>query len=224
MTLRAANASKAAGGGGAAGGSGPSSERGDGPFLSGGPTSPGGSSALQIAGGAVAAHKARGEAPDPAAKRGAARGLRGSALDALAGDGGVGRERVSLTPGSVSFGDIGHLFLFAPEVPSGSSFPVHRRVVVQSWLSAKASVARSSLRVGFASLDRVVGVGTALSRRCQGSQHPLRPPSGRLALLRTYARIPCVTGSGPSSGSRRLTTYSACCLRARRFALTGGGE
>ena len=34
----------------------------------------------------------------------AAKGLRGHALDALAGDGGVGRERVTVAPGSVSFG------------------------------------------------------------------------------------------------------------------------
>ena len=39
----------------------------------------------------------------------AAKGLRGHALDALAGDGGVGRERVTVAPGSVSFGTNGEM-------------------------------------------------------------------------------------------------------------------
>ena len=67
-------------------------------------------------------------------------------MDALAGDGGVGRERVSVSPGSVSFGDRGKLFFSAPALPIGPSCTVRRRVVVESWLSAKASVARSMSR------------------------------------------------------------------------------
>ena len=43
------------------------------------------------------------------APRVAAKGLRGRALDALAGDGGVGRERVTVAPGSVSFGTNGEI-------------------------------------------------------------------------------------------------------------------
>ena len=39
----------------------------------------------------------------------AAKGLRGRALDALAGDGVVGRERVTVAPGSVAFGTNGEM-------------------------------------------------------------------------------------------------------------------
>ena len=39
----------------------------------------------------------------------AAKGLRGHALDALAGDGGVGRERVTVAPGSVAFENNGKM-------------------------------------------------------------------------------------------------------------------
>ena len=68
-----------------------------------GPTSYiyGGKSAAPIASGTAAApSSARGGAPERTAKRGAASGLqvRGRALDALAGNGGVGRERVALSP------------------------------------------------------------------------------------------------------------------------------
>ena len=43
------------------------------------------------------------------APRVAEKGLRGRALDALAGDGGVGRERVTVAPGSVTFGTNGEM-------------------------------------------------------------------------------------------------------------------
>ena len=103
------------------------------------------------------------------AYRGAGKSLRGRALNALAGDDGVGRDRVSVSPSSVSFGDRGVLGVFAPVLPSDPLCTVHLRVVVESGLSAKASVAQPMSRVGSASLDRVTGVGTVILRRCQGS-------------------------------------------------------
>ena len=87
------------------------------------------------------AHTARGEAPDQAAKRGAVRELRGRALGALAGDGGVGRESVSVSPGSISFGNRSTLGVFAPVLPSDPSCTVHRGAVAESWLSSTTSVA-----------------------------------------------------------------------------------
>ena len=51
------------------------------------------------------------------APRAAAKGLRGHALDALAGNGGVGRERVTVAPGSVAFGTKGEMGV-AAEVSS----------------------------------------------------------------------------------------------------------
>ena len=39
----------------------------------------------------------------------AEKGLRGRALDALAGDGGIGRERVMIAPGSVAFENNGKM-------------------------------------------------------------------------------------------------------------------
>ena len=128
-----------------------------------------GTSAVHTAVGAVAAHTARGEAPEQAAKRRAVSGLRGRALDALVGDGGVGRERVSVSPGSVSFGDGGKLGVSAPVLPGVPSCTVHRRVAFESWLPAEASVAQSMSRVDSAKLDRVAGVGTFLLRWCQDS-------------------------------------------------------
>ena len=90
-------------------------------------------------------------------------------MDALAGDGGDRRECVSVSLGSVSFGARVILGSLVPVLPNGPTCTMHRCVVVESWLSAKDSVARSMSRLGSASLDRVAGVGTVLLRRCKGS-------------------------------------------------------
>ena len=68
------------------------------------------------------------------AERGAARELRGGALDGLAGDGGVGRERVALSPGSVSFGGRGKYCVPAPVLPSDPGCDLTRGIAVELWL------------------------------------------------------------------------------------------
>ena len=71
----------------------------------------GGSAALPAAGGAAgwaaAMLAACGEALEASATRGVTRGLRGRSLEALAGEGGVGRDLVTVAPGYVAFGDGG---------------------------------------------------------------------------------------------------------------------
>ena len=71
-----------------------------------GPTSTGSAAALAVGGG-VASTVDVGGTPTVPAARGVTGGLRGRALEALAGDGGVGRERVPVAPGSVSCGNRG---------------------------------------------------------------------------------------------------------------------
>ena len=71
-----------------------------------GPTSGGATAALAI-GGEIASTVDVGGTPTVPAARGVTGGLRGRALEALAGGGGIGRERVPVAPGSVIFGDRG---------------------------------------------------------------------------------------------------------------------
>ena len=61
-----------------------------------------------IAGGAAALLAACGGALGASTTRGVTRGLKGRGLEALAGDGGVGRDSVTVPPGSVAFGDGGN--------------------------------------------------------------------------------------------------------------------
>ena len=71
-----------------------------------GPTSGSAAAALAVGGG-IASTVDVGGAPTVPAVRGVTGGLRGRALEALAGEGGVGRERVPVAPGSVIFGNRG---------------------------------------------------------------------------------------------------------------------
>ena len=71
-----------------------------------GPT-PGGAAAALAVGGGVASTVDVGGTPTVPAARGVTGGLRGRALEALAGEGGVGCERVPVAPGSVIFGNRG---------------------------------------------------------------------------------------------------------------------
>ena len=77
-------------------------------------------SALAV-GGAVASAVETGGAPRVPAVRGVPGGLRGRALEALAGEGGVKRERVPSTPGSVVFGNRGNHGKHARECPLASA-------------------------------------------------------------------------------------------------------
>ena len=71
-----------------------------------GPTSGGAAVALAVGGGVASTIDVSG-APTVPAVRGVTGGLRGRALEALAGDCSVGRERVPVAPGSVVFGNRG---------------------------------------------------------------------------------------------------------------------
>ena len=81
-----------------------------------GPSSGGVSAALAV-GGAVVSTVETGGAPRVPALGGVTGGLRGRALEALLGDGGVGRERVPVAPGSVVFGNRGNYRECARECP-----------------------------------------------------------------------------------------------------------
>ena len=70
--------------------------------------SSGGATAVLAVGGAVVSTVEAGGAPKVQAVRGVARGLRGRALEALASEGSVGRERVPVAPGSVVFRNRGN--------------------------------------------------------------------------------------------------------------------
>lgn len=124
-----------------------------------------GAAAAPTAGGAVAMPTARGGAPERTDKHGAARRQRGGVLDALAADGGVGRERVALSPGSVSFGDGDEFGEARPTLPSDPGCDLTRSVATEWQLSAQGSVAQSMSWLVSASLDQVVSVGTSLLRR-----------------------------------------------------------
>ena len=54
------------------------------------------------------------------------------ALDALAGDSGLGRESVALSPGSVSFGDRGNVCVSSPVLPSDPVCDLSRSVAIES--------------------------------------------------------------------------------------------
>ena len=71
-----------------------------------GPTSGGAAAALAV-GGEVASTVDVGGTPTVPAVRGVTGGLRGRALEAMAGEGGVRRERVPVAPGSVVFANRG---------------------------------------------------------------------------------------------------------------------
>ena len=114
------------------------------------------------------------------ATRGVAGGLRGLALGALAGDGGVGRDRVAVAPGSVPFGEkgtgLGVRASYLPvdtvcvrgevgDVRSGAL----RIDAVDAWLAAREVVVQAVSARGSASLDRVALISSSLLRQCQGS-------------------------------------------------------
>ena len=98
LTLRAGNAPRAAGGPGASGAVAPAPDENTSPSSRLSQNHRRGLRLLQPPVGRSRRPLYAGETPERAAKRNAARGLRGCALDALAGDGGVGRGRVALSP------------------------------------------------------------------------------------------------------------------------------
>ena len=62
---------------------------------------------MPVVGGRVAVLASGDGVTVLSAARGSGKGLQGRAPDALAGDGGVGRDRIPIAPGSVTFGDRG---------------------------------------------------------------------------------------------------------------------
>ena len=107
--------------------------------------------------------------------------------DALAGDGGVGRERVTVAPGSVAFENNGKMgvpaevssvepvrgcgavdgdrAIFLPCVAvSAGEARFSGVAAIEAWLSARATVAGSVLSCGTANLDHLASVGSSLLR------------------------------------------------------------
>ena len=122
---------------------------------------------------------AGGEARARPATQGVGGGLRGRALVALAGDGGVGCARVAVAPGSVPFGEKGTVSCVrVRELPAdllrvqGAFDDVRsgalRFVAVDAWLDARAVVVQSMAEQGSASLGHLVSVNSPLLRQCQG--------------------------------------------------------
>ena len=99
------------------------------------------------------------------ATRGSVKGLRGRALDAHAGDGGIGRDRVPIAPGSVIFGDRGEVCVRARDshvcsvsvlgADDDSRARASLDVAVDAWRSARASVIHSMASTGSACLVSV---------------------------------------------------------------------
>ena len=113
------------------------------------------------------------------ATRGVARWLQGRALDSLAGDGGVGRDRISIAPGSVTFGDTVEFCVRARDFHAasvdvlGADDGLCARdslgVAVDAWRSARASVAQSMSSRASASLDQLASARSSLLQPCHGS-------------------------------------------------------
>ena len=104
------------------------------------------------AGGAAATPTVSGGTPELTAKRGDAKeppGVRS-----------IGRVRVSVAQGFVSFGGRGRLLCVStPVLPIYSGCGLTRGAAVESWIAARARVAPSLSRRGSVILDEVAGVG-----------------------------------------------------------------
>ena len=140
----------------------------------------GGAAAELAVGRAVTAPGASGGAGAWPAIQGVGGGLRGRTLVALSGDGGVGRARVAVAPGSVPFIEIGTVSCGrVRELPSGLlrvqgavdgvRSGALRFVAVDAWLDARAVVVQSMAEQGSASLGHLPSVMSPLLRQCQGS-------------------------------------------------------
>ena len=128
--------------------------------------------------GGVAAPAAGDGVPVFSATRGSVKGLRGCALEAPAGDGGVGRDRIPIAPGSVTFGDRGDFCVRARNFHAGSVGELRAGddllsrsllgVAVDTWRSERARV-KSMASSGSASLDWLASAGSSLLQQCHGS-------------------------------------------------------
>ena len=112
------------------------------------------------------------------ATRGAANRLRGNALDTLASDGGVGRDRIPIAPGSVSFEDRGKVCVRAQNshvgsvsvsgVDDDSRARASLGVAVDAWRMTRASVVHSMGSTASASLDQLASAGSFLLQQYHG--------------------------------------------------------
>ena len=120
----------------------------------------GGAAAALVVGGAVASTVKAGGAPKVPAVREVTRRLRGRALGALASEGGVGRERVSVAPGSVVFGNRGNHGGRMREYPLVSA-----RIVGTGISVARGDTVSPSERVRRSDFDSECGHGSTDGKR-----------------------------------------------------------
>ena len=99
--------------------------------------------------GGRGAHYAR-KPPERTAERCTIRGLQGRALDALASGGGTGRDRVALSPGSISFGDRDNFLRACAGVPERSwvEFDLKRCGRVVAFRAGECSAVHFTVRLG----------------------------------------------------------------------------
>ena len=120
-----------------------------------GPSSRGAAAALAVD-GAVASTVETSGAPTVPAMRGVTGGLRGRAFEALAGEGGVGRERVAVAQGSIVFGNRGSHGERARECPVGSA-----RIVGTGLSVARGDTVSPSERVRRSEIHSGCGHGSS---------------------------------------------------------------
>ena len=136
-----------------------------------------GTAAELAVGRAATAPGASGGAGARPAAQGVGRGLRGRALVALAGNGGVERGRVALATGSVPFGEKGTVsgvrvrdlpadLLHVQGVVDGVRSGALRVVAVDAWLDARAIVVQSMAEQPSANLVHLASVRSSHSRQC----------------------------------------------------------
>ena len=160
-----------------------------------GPSSGSATAALAV-GGAVTSTVETGGAPRVPAVRGATGGLRGRALEALAGEGGVGREHVPVAPGSVVFGNRGNHGEPARECPL-----VPARLVGNDLSVARGDTVSPSKRVRRSDFDSGCGHGSTNGERTH-AQLDLVVEAG-------YAAQDSVSRSVSSTGSANLDVVAS---------------
>ena len=177
----------------------------------------GGPAAALAAGAAVASTVEAGGASKVPAVRGVTAGLRGRALETLAGEGGVGRELVPVAPGSVVFGNRGNHGERARECPLFSA-----RIVGTGLSVARGDTVSHCERVQRSDFDSGCGHGSTDGERAHAQLES--------AVEAWCAAQGSVTRSVSSTGSTNLDVVAsagssllrACAGRVKLFTFAVG--